>query len=623
MPFALTSLASQLAVLVVFVLFSFGLLTAAKMKRRSRRSGKELAHEADAGNNAGLDLLAGLIGFAVTCNILLILPGLIELLHGGDELPILWLHRLCSGLTTTTTLLVAMLGLMALLQTSRSPALKVLRPWSSLVTSSFGADAIGPISDSAVRVLAFVPAVYLLSAPYIGFQYDTGLYHLPSLLHFQAFGPEVGLANFHFSFGFFNLQQFAQVSLQNLSPSRFVLSPSLNLIFLEAFILTIASDLCTQKLAVIQVSRQKTIRALLFLATGLGFGIPSLGSLVSFDADFAVSMTTLMLVYIIYFADQDEQRDQALALSLFLPLLKLSGALGLALILLLEGLRRLPILQNIRRQSAFTSLCLRAQGLVKKRIVTGVTVFGYLGMMATNVITSGYVLFPISTTGPLGNHAVDQSSTRFIRSALVTNYARFNDNGSLSVKAYPKHLHFADWLPQFLPTSRGQLMTFWIISALGLFLVITAMAIAGRRRQRERRLLVLSICLIPVTLLALLVLPPNPRFFPWIGSLIGFEFAELVLLYPVISLLATACMMSLVGLRLQRSLLKSTGVETYSIKTLSRNQLHGWQSRYEAHEHNKGISVRSPREDKCWSIQPPCTPYLPSAQGKSKITSSQ
>lgn len=621
MPSALTSLASQLAVIVVFILFSFGLLAATRLKTGARRSADSQSGKVPDERNDGLDLLAGLIAFGVACNILLILPGLIEILTGSSEQPILMLHQFCSGLTTAAALVVALLGFLALMQSNRWPVSKSLLCLSSPLATRFGTDAIKPINDASLRVLFFVPAVLLLSAPYLGLQYDTGLYHLPSLLHFQAYGPELGLANFHFSFGFFNLQQFAQVSLQNLSPSRFILSPSLNLIFLEAFILTVVSSLASiQKPDKPNGSRQTTTRALLYLSTGLIFGVQSLNSLVSFDADFAVSMTTLMLVYILYFCGPGLRRDQALALSLFLPLLKLSGALGLGLIILLELLHQLPAIKGHRLRGAFGVVDLVLRNIKRKSALAGAYLLAYAGMLATNLITSGYLLFPLPMTGPWGEQAVPLASTKFIRSALVTNYARFDDNISLSASLYPKHLTLADWLPRFLSTSRGQLMTFWIVSALALFLVLAAMTIAGRRTIRERKLMHLSTCLLPVTILALLALPPNPRFFPWIGSLIGFEFTELVILYPLISLLSSTMLMSLLSVRLQRSLLKSTGPDPYSVRSLSKDQLYGWHSRHESSADSKGIPVRSPRKDKCWSIQPPCTPYLPSAEGKSKKT---
>lgn len=621
MPSALASLANQLAMVVVFVLFSFGLLTATRLTTRFRARVNGQAGKGFEERNDGLDLLAGVIAFGVGCNVLLILPALVELLSGSGGRPILMLHRFCSGLTTAAALLLALLGGLALLQRSRWPGRMTLHAIPSPLASRFGTVAISPINGATLRVLTFVPAVYLLSAPYLGLQYDTGLYHLPSLLHFQTFGPEVGIANFHFSFGFFNLQQFAQVSLQNLSPSRFILSPSLNLIFLEAFILTVVSSLSViQQPETPNRSRQITTRAILYLFTGLIFGIHSLNSLVSFDADFAVSMTTLMLVYILYFCCPGQRRAQALALSLFLPLLKLSGALGLVLILLLEFLRQVPELKVHRWREVFGVVGLCRRELKTRPALAGAFVLAYASMVATNLITSGYLVFPIPFTGPWGDHAVPLASTKFIRSALVTNYARFDDTISLSARLYPKHLSLSDWLPRFLSTSRGQLMTFWIIAATALFLVLAAMTIANRRLLREPRLLHLSFSLLPITFLALLVLPPNPRFFPWIGSLIGFEFAELVILYPALSLLTSAILMSLLSIRLQRPLLKSTGPEPYSVRSVPHNRLFGWHSRQESAADSKGIPIRSPRKDKCWSIQPPCTPYLPSAEGKSKAT---
>jgi hypothetical protein len=158
-------MANQLAMVVVFVLFSFGLLTATRLTTRFRPSDDGQAGKGFEERNDGLDLLAGLIAFGVGCNILLILPALMELLSGSGGRPILMLHRFCSGLTTAAALLLALLGGLALLQRSRWPGRKTLHAIPSPLASRFGTVAISPINGATLRVLIFVPAVYLLSAP--------------------------------------------------------------------------------------------------------------------------------------------------------------------------------------------------------------------------------------------------------------------------------------------------------------------------------------------------------------------------------------------------------------------------------------------------------------------------
>jgi hypothetical protein len=120
--------------------------------------------------------------------------------------------------------------------------------------------------------------------------------------------------------------------------------------------------------------------------------------------------------------------------------------------------------------------------------------------------------------------------------------------------------------------------------------------------------------------LALFVLPPNPRFFPWVGSLIGFEFAELLVFYPSIALLSVTTLMALITWRLQRPMLKSVGeVPTREVRSRS-SDIRGWKPRS---QHREGIGrdvlIRTPFNDKCWATESPCTPYLWFLKGKAPV----
>jgi hypothetical protein len=340
-------------------------------------------------------------------------------------------------------------------------------------------------------------------------------------------------------------------------------------------------------------------------------------SLVSFDADLAVTLTTLSLVFILYFNHGSNVRHHALALACFLPLLKTSGALGLLLIILMELLRMaVPENSKLSWDTFRSSIQSIVRNLSRNRLVPIAIICSYLLMLLTNIITSGYMVFPVVGTGPFGSHAMPAASVRMIKSALVINYARFNNNGAISKTFGEKSLAYSDWLPQFLRTEWGQLIGFWLVSSFLIALVIAGLIVLLRHDLRLHRLLTLSIPLVVVTAIALFILPPNPRFFPWIGTLICFEFTELLILYPSIAFLSLASLMSLLSLRLQRPMLRSFGGEPFTTRNLTQEKLYGWKSRAQRRGADASVEVRSPLKDKCYAIEPPCTPYLPSANGK-------
>jgi hypothetical protein len=110
--------------------------------------------------------------------------------------------------------------------------------------------------------------------------------------------------------------------------------------------------------------------------------------------------------------------------------------------------------------------------------------------------------------------------------------------------------------------------------------------------------------------LALLVLPPNPRFFPWIGALIAFEAAQFLLLYPLTGLLAVTALMTAIALRLQRPLLHAVGDEPSTLRPAPKGGGYGWKSRATRGRDGSGPFIRSPiNDDQCWAIQPPCSPF--------------
>jgi hypothetical protein len=610
----LISLANQLLLVAFFIFFSFGLLTCARAWTRAGSIARERQSAIKLSQNSGLELLTGVIAFCLFCNLFLILPGILELTSLLNGWPINALHKACLGIITLAAWVVAFTGAWALLKHYRRSdqyqlrPMQLSRPW----------DSIAAIDSLSIRVLLIVPCIYLVVAPSTAeLNYDTALYHYPSILHFLAFGPELGVANFHFSFGFYNLQQFGQVALQNLSESRFILSPTLNLIFFEVFLLVFACHLSTARTTGDKSfpSPVAALGAVSFVVATFLLAIDG-GSLVSFDADLAVTLTTLSLVFILYFDDNSAHRRHALVLAFFLPLLKTSGFAGLLLIILMELLHMaLPQNKNVSWGSFRVAFRSKIRNLRPNKSVLLVITCSYLLMLLTNIITSGYMLFPVVGTGPFGSHAVPAASVRMIKSALVINYARFNNNGAISKTFGDRSTAYSEWLPQFLRTEWGQLIGFWLLAAIFIAFAVASLKVLRRHDLRLHRLLALSIPIVVITAIALFILPPNPRFFPWIGALIAFEFTELLMLYPMIALFSITILMSLLSLRLQRSMLRGFGNNPFTTRNLAQDQLYGWKSRARSSGTADTVQVRSPMNDKCYAIEPPCTPYIPSAKG--------
>lgn len=610
----LISLANQLLLVAFFIFFSFGLLTCARAWTRADSIARERQSAIKLSQNSGLELLTGVIAFCLFCNLLLILPGILELTSLLNGWPINVLHKICLALITLAAWAVAFMGAWALLKYyTRSEQyqlrpIRLSRPW----------DSIAAIDSLSIRVLLIVPCIYLVVAPSIAeLNYDTALYHYPSILHFLAFGPELGVANFHFSFGFYNLQQFGQVALQNLSESRFILSPTLNLIFFEVFILVFACHLSTTR-----TIEDKSLRPASTILSVVSFLLATFllavdgGSLVSFDADLAVTLTTLSLVFILYFNGDSDHRRHALFLAFFLPLLKTSGFAGLLLIILMELLRMaLPEGTDLSWVTLLATFRAKIRNLSANKSVLLVITCSYLLMLLTNIITSGYLLFPVVGTGPFGSHAVPAASVRMIKSALVINYARFNNNGAISKTFGDRSTAYSEWLPQFLRTEWGQLIGFWLLAAIFIAFAVVSLKVLRRHDLRLHRLLALSIPMVVITAMALFILPPNPRFFLWIGALIAFEFTELLMLYPMIGFFSLTILMSLLTLRLQRPMLRGFSNEPFKTRNLAQVQLYGWKSRAHRNGTSATVLVRSPMKDKCYAIEPPCTPYIPSAKG--------
>ena len=588
------SLGQQLMLLILFVFFSLGLTSLARLfTLRASQSAPAEAEARDALPGEGLALLGVLLSYAIGCNGLLIVPALLEVLG----LPAPWrlgLHHLALAGCLALVVAVALIG-----------ALALARAWGGIGSRwrfPF------PVPDRlSLAALAISGGTYLILAQLNVNSYDLGIYHLPYVNHLVSFGPELGLANLHARFGFYNVQFFGQVPWQLLSGDPGLISPSLNIIFFQAFLLHFFSAILP---SVPQPSGARHTH-LLLLALGLTVGLPTLGSLAGFDADFALSASILMVIDAVVRPATATMRRACLPLVALLPLIKLSGVLAvlavggfLVIESLLSGLFKLGPGEGHGAEGPGAA----APGPAARPFAAALPLLlaAWLCLATTGILQSGYPLFPSVTLGPIGHQAVSRAGTRDLQERAITAYARFNDDqaGMASGKVQAR-APLSRWLPAFLGSPRGHQLMAWISAAL--FASLAGLA-ATFHRSRDRWVLsltALSLTTLGLLLLALLGLPPNPRFFAWLGALAFVVALETLWRRPLLGLVGAGLLAVGLAAKGHRSLLVGVGRPPVQTLQEERRGLHGWSSRQPGEQ----VTIHQPRQgDQCWAVPAPCSP---------------
>jgi hypothetical protein len=230
----------------------------------------------------------------------------------------------------------------------------------------------------------------------------------------------------------------------------------------------------------------------------------------------------------------------------------------------------------------------------------------WLCLATTGILQSGYPLFPSVTLGPIGHQAVSRAGARDLQERAITAYARFNDDqaGMASGKVQAR-APLSRWLPAFLGSPRGQQLMAWISAAL--FASLAGLA-ATFHRSRDRWVLsltALSLTTLGLLLLALLGLPPNPRFFAWLGALAFVVALETLWRRPLLGLVGAGLLAVGLAAKGHRSLLVGVGRPPVQTLQEERRGLHGWSSRQPGDQ----VTIHQPRQgDQCWAVPAPCSP---------------
>ena len=594
-----------LVLLFGFFLFATGLFLLSQLLFT-----RLLAQPSEQGSRAARFLL-GLLLFCGFCNAILLIPALLEATLGLDGSAALAIHRAGLAILALVVIAIALAGSLGIAAASPRLTALLAEPHASRWRRCFSA---GPAARSTLFFLALAVGAYLFNALRSDFVYDTGLYHFPFVNHVKTFGLEIGLANLHTRFAYYNIQQFGQVALQLFSPKPDFAAPSLNLLFLAALLIA-AEETIRQA----QARAQRSIGQLAvisFWVLAFAFGTPTSGSLLSFDADYSLSVAAAIVIYHCFAASFTGSLSKDILLLLVcLPLLKLAGVVPILLViafLLLLGLlklcrhRGLALAPWLRaRLSAWTAPPLKAAVLLCAGL--------YLLMLSTNLTLSGYLIYPQPQTGPIGIQAVPRSYVQYEKDITITSWARSNTD--IDPNNRQALLPARAWIPAFLRTGRGKTLTLWIASGVLVSATSSAALLArlGQQSARQRgleSLLALSAATTMVALLILVAFPPDPRFYAWMRGLTFFLWVDLLLLLPV----AGALLLS--GLAALISALAIGNLSTLPQPRVSRKEssstslFPSWRSRAKGQASSLQISIPTPT-DQCWAVKPPCSAHSP------------
>jgi hypothetical protein len=130
--------------------------------------------------------------------------------------------------------------------------------------------------------------------------------------------------------------------------------------------------------------------------------------------------------------------------------------------------------------------------------------------------------------------------------------------------------------------------------------------VLDRNNDQFLRHTALSLSTLAAIVLMLLFLPPNPRFYSWLGVLAYFVALDILSKRPLPAILAASLVAVSIAARGHRPLLGVVGQPAHHQQLQPINVLHGWRP---AHREEL-IKINKPdRGDQCWGIPSPCSPY--------------
>ena len=506
--------------------------------------------------------------------------------------------------------------------------------------------------------LAISSLAYLFLAPKginEALDYDTGLYHLPFINHISEFFIEPGLASLHERYGFYVLQFFGQATLQSLAPGPDFMFPSLNISFFGIFIWFLLAEFSNIKVN----PENKGIKYSKYLILASGISLIFFSSnnflvlLGNYNPHLLLSILGVIATYTLVSSSLLGIRANSIQLiyliSFLAPAVKLTGVLISVFSLTSLILFRFKSIYSkgfyfgkIKILDLFNSIRLlipnKSSEYEIRSIINILIIVIYLIAFSTNLVTSGYFLFPDHNTGPIGQFAADKDFVISIKSSALA-WARFQHNMS-DFKLNPT---FLEWFTQFTASLNFKyIISFWFAPTLASIFITGYKNYLFNKSSLnvEISLFEISLILLIVELTSLIFLLPEGRYYPWISSSSIYLFTISVYdlsykIFPRIAgklkyifLILVVIYLSLIWpmsktnslfvSNINRSFLSSPIISSPRYKTIKAYS-EKWIPF--SNKINNSITLNVPlgSEDRCWGISPPCTPGNKSLLNEAKL----
>ena len=309
------------------------------------------------------------------------------------------------------------------------------------------------------------------------FTYDTGLYHVPFINHLNEIGLEWNLGLLHSRYSFFNLLLYGQAAISRLAGT--VALPSLNGLILTSLLLLLINE---------AKGNWKSLTPCLIVSGALLLPTESTEGFHSYNADFALGCIFLSCCLLITSKDSDVRlTPYLLGVTAFMPALKISG------IILIP-----PIIYGLIKRWGFHNAARFASRIFVLFTAIALTT-GSVGY-----ISSGYLFYPVSSTGPLRDGSISKEATINESKVSTIGWARFAYSGQLKELKAGASPH--EWMPQWAKSSNGKKM----LGYLCLSIATTIASFQLSRLQRWKPILIITSILWGI---AIFYLPPDPRFY--------------------------------------------------------------------------------------------------------------
>lgn len=597
--------------------------------------------------------------FCLISNLLMLIPPLLELIPVvSSDLSL----QVNNFVMTALVVVIASLSFFGL---------AILLPWYMLEKGRFRfLDKVAIRYKVPVFHRFYVNGFQLIAASFLGFFFviikgdglngDTGLYHLPNVLHLSRLGIEWGMANWDLRYTTYSLQFFGQTPFQFILPVNSYVSPSLNIYFLSALLMLFFAAVQSVSLAKIKKAFGFRIQSLLmtmiivFFSMSYIFGLEPRSSLVSFNPDFAISCVATIGIYYAVFTFSYASFVLAVLIAVLLPFLKITGLLASFVVLSVIGLRLLASyfhakLRGTQNHFNISIIDLKKSNLFRDSffLVVGFALILSSTFLLSSFVMTGYFLPKFSLLGPWGTHAVPISELAdFLKQELLFNRTQgFNLSSadSLALASNPD-----EWFKYWRNSKEGKIMlgslSLTIFSAslylISLFFEKSRLPPLGIEVQQKGLTdkndcnysncygqkidvnylisanLSLSVALIVALVVGIFIGPPQSRFYSWSIGISLYLALSIVFLYPLLGATFWASVSTVAAVYIRSSALlekspvpvrfdkaefiwKGIGVPRWRIR--ASNEGKGSRFNYST------VKQDADHGSGCWSIEPPCS----------------